>query len=207
MNFLAHLYLSGDSDPVKIGNFIGDYVKGKKYLNYPLDIQKGIILHRSIDHFTDCHPIVSESSNRFREGYNRYSGVVVDVIYDHFLAKNWQEYHSKELKIFTSSTHEVLIKKYLVLPLRVKKFLPFLIKSRRLESYATLDGIHRALEIMSNHTTLPNKADYALGVLESQYEALEEEFKTFFPDIMEMVRKDHDITLEAPDGWHPNGGK
>jgi len=207
MNFLAHLYLSGDSDPIRIGNFIGDYVKGKKYLNYPIDIQQGIILHRSIDYYTDCHPIVSESAKHFREGYNRYSGIVVDVIYDHFLAKNWEKYHHKNLRDFTNAIHTLFIKKYLLLPLRVKQFLPFLIKSRRLESYATLEGIHRALEIMSNYTSLPNKADYALQVLESDYEALEAEFSHFFPELMGMVQKEYNITLEVPDGWHPGEGK
>src|SRR5258708_857949 len=92
MNFLAHVYLSGDHSKVLVGNFIGDFVKGK-YLRdrYEPEIAKGIELHRAIDYFTDLHPIVRQSKNRLRPKYNHYSGIIVDIFYDHFLAANWNQ--------------------------------------------------------------------------------------------------------------------
>ena len=84
MNFLAHIYLSGEDTPLMIGNFIGDFVKGNEYKNFPADIQNGVLLHREIDSYTDSHEIVLESKKRLREKYRHYSGVITDIFYDHY---------------------------------------------------------------------------------------------------------------------------
>jgi len=207
MNFLAHQYLSGASEKVKIGNFIGDYIKGKKYQNFHPEIQKGILLHRNIDHFTDHHPFFLHSSNRLKKGYQRYSGVVVDVIYDHFLAKNWNKYHTQVISKFVTNTHEILVRNYLILPHKVKLFLPFIIQSRRLESYSTLEGLQTALEIMSRRTSLPNQTDYAIKTLMNEYDDFENEFDNFMNDLITYVNKEHGITVAAPDDLHLNEGK
>jgi acyl carrier protein phosphodiesterase len=207
MNFLAHLYLSGDSANVKVGNFIGDYIKGKQYQKYHPEIQKGIILHRHIDQFTDKHPLTHKSSQKLKEGYGRYSGVVVDLFYDHFLAKNWGDYHIDTIKDFVTESHELLIRNYLVLPNRVKMFLPFLIQSRRLESYAELDGLQTALDIMANRTSLPDNSNYALRVLLDNYHEFESEYKLFMKDMLHYVENEHNIIVTTPNGWHLNEGK
>lgn len=207
MNFLAHQYFSGESEKVKIGNFIGDYIKGKKYQDYHPDIQKGILLHRNIDHFTDRHPIVLQSSNRLKEGYQRYSGVVVDVIYDHFLAKKWNKFHTQTISKFVTNTHEILVKNYLILPNKVKLFLPFIIQSRRLESYSTIEGLQAALEIMSRRTSLPDQTDYAIKTLLDEYDAFENEFDNFMYELVTYVRTEHQINVATPNDWHPDEGK
>ncbi|MEX0290603.1 MAG: DUF479 domain-containing protein, partial [Flavobacteriaceae bacterium] len=92
MNFLAHIYLSFGDDEITIGNFIADSIRGKKYKHLPERVQKGVILHRAIDTFTDAHPTVRQSSKRLHENYSHYSRVIVDIFYDHFLAKNWKNY-------------------------------------------------------------------------------------------------------------------
>lgn len=207
MNFLAHQYLSGESEKIKLGNFIGDYIKGRKYQNYHSEVQKGILLHRNIDHFTDHHPITLNSSKRLKKGYRRYSGVVVDMIYDHFLAKNWNSYHTETISSFVNLSHEVLIRNYLTLPNRVKLFLPFMIQSRRMESYASLDGLQTALQIMAKHTSLPNESDYAIETLTNEYDEFENEFNLFMKDLIEYVRNEHLINVATPYGWHLNEGK
>ena len=196
MNFLAHLYLSGESEKIMVGNFMADYVKGRKHENYRSDIQKGILLHRSIDFYTDTHPLVSQSGQYFREVYRKYSGVVTDVIYDHFLAKNWELYHQQALPIFVSRCHEALVKNYLVLPNRVKMFLPFLIKSRRLETYAEIEGLRTALNIMIRHTSLPDNTDLAIDVLLENYDAIESEFHAFMKDIIAYIENEKEIELK-----------
>ncbi len=148
MNYLAHLYLSGNSEEILVGNFIGDYVKGKQYQKFPVGVQKGILLHRQIDSFTDRHELVKSCANHFRERYGRYSGIVTDVVFDHFLARFWCEYSSITLRQFAKYVHAVLLSNYLLLPSRVKGFLPFLIQHKRLESYAHFKGIQQSLEIM-----------------------------------------------------------
>ena len=100
MNFLAHCCLSGDSEAVMFGNFIADFIKGRGGESYPGDVYRGIILHREIDAFTDRHRQVAQSKRRLWPRHRHYSTVIVDIIYDHFLARNWQEYSAIPLADF-----------------------------------------------------------------------------------------------------------
>ena len=186
MNYLAHLYLSGSNPKVKVGNFIGDYVKGRDYTRYSPGIRKGILLHRRIDDFTDKHFLFKESSAIFRELYGHYSGIVTDVVYDHLLAANWERYSDKTLHKFVSEAHRILIMHYFSLPNGVKQFIPFLIKSRRMELYKDVDGLAKTLSIMSNYSSLPPHSDWAIEQLTKNRDALQENFFMFFEDIKEM---------------------
>ena len=97
MNYLAHIYLSGTNDLLKIGNFMADSIKGHDYEKFDSEIKKGILLHRHIDSFTDSHPIYRQSKHRLHEKYGHYSGVIMDILYDHFLAKNWSKFSDEKL--------------------------------------------------------------------------------------------------------------
>ena len=108
MNFLAHIYLSGDNDFIKIGNFMADSIKGDHYNNYPEYIRKGILLHRSIDSFTDLHPVFRKSKHRLHDRYGHYSGVIMDIFYDHFLAKNWSNYNNITLEKYVFNFYQLL---------------------------------------------------------------------------------------------------
>ena len=116
MNYLAHIYLSGNNDELKIGNFMADSIKGKKYLKYPESIQKGIILHRAIDYYTDTHPIVMQSIRRLFAIYGHYSGIIVDIFYDHFLAANWKNYSDVPLKNYIKDFYKLLQENFEILP-------------------------------------------------------------------------------------------
>jgi len=188
MNYLAHLYLSGPETGVRVGNFIGDYVKGSNFTRYAPPICKGIILHRQIDAFTDKHPIFKQSSKHFYLMYQRYSGVVTDIAYDHFLAANWGSFSDQSLKNFVTESHRILMANYFSLPGTVKKFLPFLIKSRRMEHYNSLDGIEKTLRIMAGHSSLPNHAEWAMEQINANYEQLKDEFFVFFADVSKMCQ-------------------
>lgn len=190
MNFLAHIYLSGNIPEVQIGNFIGDFVKGNKYLRYSDQIQKGIILHRKIDSFTDKHQIVKQSSSLLRDKYKRYSGVVIDLFYDHFLAANWHLYSNEPLAEYVTRIHKLFIKNYFKLPGEVKSFLPFLIRNRRLEHYQHTHGIEKALAIMTQYTSLPEHVDFAMLQLKNHYDEIQNDFMIFFDDIRNMVAKE-----------------
>lgn len=199
MNYLAHLYLSGESEKVIVGNFIGDYVKGKKYQDYPKDIAKGILLHRQIDSFTDTHAITREAKVLFRQEFGLYSGIVVDFFYDHFLAKNWNSYSEVTLRSFAKRTHAILLSNHNTLPLRVQGFLPFLIQHKRLESYALIDGITQSLKIMGNYSSVPSKSEEAKLILQKNYKLFENYFISFIIDMIKFVEFEHGIEIKKPD--------
>lgn len=184
MNFLAHIYLSGDDTEIAIGNFISDSVRGNKYKSLPIGIQKGIILHRNIDTFTDAHKIFRKSTKRLHEKYGHYSGVIVDIFYDHFLAKNWKDYSDQSLEEYTIKFYEVLITKYDLLPTRVQNLTPYLIKDNWLLSYATIEGISRVLKGMSKRTKFKSNMELATEDLIEFYGIFENEFKAFFKELM-----------------------
>lgn len=199
MNYLAHLYLSGEDEKTTVGNFIGDFVKGKKHEHFPDKIQKGILLHRQIDSFTDSHPKFIEAKKFFRPEYGLYSGIIVDFFYDHFLANDWNQYSDLTLRTFSKRTHAILLSNFKHLPLRVQGFLPFLIQNRRLESYATITGIVQSMEIMSKYSSLPAKSNFAEQTLKSNYNFLAENFRLFMNDIIEFVSNEQGIEIKIPD--------
>ncbi|KAB2870459.1 MAG: DUF479 domain-containing protein [Bacteroidales bacterium] len=195
MNFLAHLYLSGNDVEIRLGNFIGDYVKGRKFENYPPRVQLGIKLHRAIDSLTDTHPSTKICNELLKPELGRYAGVVTDVLFDYILANEWERYSSRELKNFTRTFYMQMLQNYNLLPQEVRRFLPFMIQSNRLYSYKSIEGIHRALEIMSNHSSLPEKSNYAISQLNSNIELFKTHFHRLFEDLTKLSRKEFHIQL------------
>lgn len=171
-----------------VGNFIADSVKGKRINDYPSGISRGILLHRKIDNFSDQHPMVKASKKHFHSVYGKYSGVAVDIIYDHFLAVNFQQYTSLILNNFATNCYKVLLKHWPIMPWEVKLFLPFLIKHKRLQSYACFSGLSNALNIMSRRTSFPDKTKEAIETLKECYPALQKEFECFFGDVVLYVK-------------------
>ncbi len=185
MNFLAHLCLSGNNPKLMVGNFIGDFVKGRNALaKFDREIAAGIELHRAIDAFTDTHPVVTESKNRLRPKYRHYSGVIVDIFYDHFLAKNWKHYHQQPLGDYAQDAYKTIRTFEAILPSEVKGMLAYMISGNWLVSYATVAGINQALTGMSRRTIHESKMEEAAGDLVKHYEAFGEEFQRFFPTLI-----------------------
>lgn len=183
MNYLAHIYLSGEDEDLKIGNFIADSVKGKQFVSFSSKIQKGIILHRAIDTFTDSHPIVRKSCHRLFDTYSHYSSVIVDILYDHFLAANWASYSSVPLPEYVEEFYNLLNRNYERLPAKVQHFLPFMIRDNWLLNYATVEGIGKILFQMNQRTGNKSRMDLAVQELELYYTEFGEEFKLFFNDL------------------------
>ncbi|MBU8892392.1 MAG: DUF479 domain-containing protein [Bacteroidales bacterium] len=196
MNFLAHIYLSGDNEEVKIGNFIGDYVKGSGYHIYPEKIKEGILLHRFIDSFTDKNTHTLDTKLLFAPKYRKYAGVVMDIVYDHFLAISWSKYSFIELKDYIDDFHNLLLKYNDMLPAEVQVFVPKLISNNRLYSYKDVEGIRSVLSTMSKYTSLPDHSDFAIEVMKENYEFLKQNFKLFFSDIIYYIKTVHKIDFK-----------
>jgi acyl carrier protein phosphodiesterase len=189
MNFLAHIYLSGDSDEVKIGNFIADFVK-MDISGYSAEILSGITLHRLIDTYTDNHPVVQESKTRLYPKYHKYATVIVDVFYDHFLAKNWGRYYIQEsLQNYSLNFYSMLRDNWNLLPERVKQMLPYMEKENWLLAYSSIDGVNSALTGLSRRARFSSGMEAASKDLKLNYELFEQEFISFFQDLKEFSAK------------------
>lgn len=186
MNFLAHIYLSGNNDLVKIGNFMADGIRGKDYLNFPEDIKKGILLHRQIDTFTDAHPTYRKSKHRLHKKYGHYSGVIMDILYDYFLAKNWNHYSEEKLEDYVADFYKSLEKNYEMLSERAKKIMPTMLKQNWLLSYATIPGIQHILLNMDYRTKHRANMQEAIVELQEFHTEFETEFTSFFEELQEF---------------------
>lgn len=194
MNYLGHIFLSGEDEALLTGNFIGDYIKGNQFLKYPEKIRKGIILHRTIDFYTDHNKNWQQIRNILRPVYSRYSGVVSDVLCDHVLAKHWSSFSKTRLDRYTKWVHAVLLINYEYLPEKVRAFLPFLIQHKRLQTYSSINKTIDALRIMATHTSLPENTQHLNKLLISEYNEIEHYALNFIHEISNFVNAELNIS-------------
>ena len=187
MNFLAHIYLSQNIDKVKIGNFIADSVRGNNYTDFDSEVRKGILLHRNIDTFTDAHPIFRIGTKRLHSRYHHYAGVILDVFYDHFLARNWSKYSSVPLQEHNHQFYDLLEKNLDWMPEHIEKILPIMRRQDWLTTYATIGGLSEILFQMDRRTKLVSKMQFAPEELEEFYDEYEAEFFEFFEELRKFV--------------------
>ncbi len=197
MNFLAHTYLSGSNDEIVIGNFKGDYVKGKNYIHLPELVRKGVMIHRDIDTFTDAHSITRRSRLRLVEGYHKYAGVIVDIFYDHFLAISWQKYCGIPLRDYVDRTYDILKRNYKTLPQGIKVWFPTFLENNWMLAYQNVEGIELVLERMSANTSLPDHTSFAIRRLREQYDDFLGEFGEFFPAIIDFIENKYKIDISS----------
>ena len=184
MNFLAHIYLSGNHQELTTGNFIADFVKGSKMHDFSPGIIKGIELHRMIDRFTDGHPIVREGKARLAVRYKKYSHVIIDIFYDHFLAAGWKLYSEEKLEDFAARFYAMMQKQQDILPERLQQVMPYIIRQNWLVSYRRIEGIQQALNGMSRRATFESGMETATEELVLHYDLFRNEFNAFFPELI-----------------------
>jgi acyl carrier protein phosphodiesterase len=167
-----------------VGNFLGDFVRGRNLLErFEADIACGIELHRGIDEYTDSHPTVSISKNRLRKKYRHYSPVIIDIFYDHFLAKNWDSYHPEPLSDFAQNAYRTIEQHAEILPPDALHMLPYMINGDWLVNYSKIEGIQKALTGMSRRTKFDSKMDESVVELRDYYSDFQSEFESFFPEL------------------------
>jgi acyl carrier protein phosphodiesterase len=183
VNFLAHLYLADGSNEGLLGALMGDFVKGPLRDTFPPGIQRGIALHRKIDVFTDAHPVVLRSKGRVSPERRRFAGIMVDVFYDHFLARNWADYSDAPLGDFSRRVYRLLEANADLLPERLRMIAPAMARTDWLGSYVHVESIRTALDRMARRfrreTTLPGSADE----LVRDYADFELDFRAFLPEV------------------------
>ncbi len=183
MNYLAHTLLSFQKPDIIVGNFIADSIQGNKFEGLTDGIIKGITLHRKIDFYTDTHPVYLTSKQYFRKEFDKYSGVLVDIIYDHFLAKNFHLYSKVSLQEYASSIYSVLNDYMEYLPENAKRFYGYMTERNILYNYSSLEGIETVLTHLSHRIRHRYELQLAIPTLIKNYKEIEDEFFIFFDDL------------------------
>lgn len=188
MNYLAHAYLSFDLPEILTGNMISDFVKGKKKFDYPPGVQHGIALHRHIDEFTDFHPATRNAKSYFKSQYRLYSGAFVDVVFDHFLAIDTNEFASERLlNTFCQDTYITLQKNYSLLPEKFQQMLPYMQLQNWLYNYRLKQGIERSFVGLARRAVYLSESAIAYDIFCEQYNALQLCYNDFFPALKKFA--------------------
>ena len=188
MNFLAHVFLSGTEIPLAVGNLVADRIKGAQYLNYEQNIQKGILLHRDIDSYTDAHPYFKQCASILFPKYRHYSRVIVDLFFDHCLAANWKDFHPEPLAQFSQNFYNALDHYRNIFPPDVEKLLYYLVINDWFCQYQTLSGLDAIMKQMAKRTRFPSGMERAVQDLELHYHELQENFFIFMPDLIRFTK-------------------
>ncbi len=184
MNFLAHLYLSPDEPECIIGNFIADHVKGKIIDLYSPRVKKGILFHRAIDTFTDSNAIVKYTILNLRPQFHKYAGVLLDMYYDHFLAKNWKRFSTEPIEDFTGRVLDIIKTSSDILPARSRYILPYMMQDNWLVNYRYFNGLHDSLSGIAHRTKFSSNLTQGVSHLKSNYDFYANSFEEFFPQLV-----------------------
>jgi acyl carrier protein phosphodiesterase len=184
MNYLAHAYLSFNTPDILVGNMISDYVKGKKKFDYSEGIQRGMDLHRAIDAFTDEHPITKKAKEYFKEDYRLYAGAFVDVVYDHFLARDENEFpDNSALATFAETTYTILRDRIGSTPEDFQKLFPYMLEQNWLYNYQYNEMIAKSFNGLSRRAAYIEETAKAYDSFLRNYEGLQACYDEFFPQL------------------------
>ena len=193
MNYLAHFCLSFGQEPLIVGNLLGDFVRGRldnpRNAIYPEAIRTGIKLHRHIDSFTDTHPEVKICRDLLPNKFGHYKGVIVDMYFDYFLAKNFADYHSEPLSAFAQNVYRVLTKNDEHIPESAKLMVKSMIKYDWLTHYQYMEGMRRSFAGMAKRFEILKGIDEADEELQKNEQRYEPHFRAFFPQLEQNCRE------------------
>lgn len=196
MNYLAHAYLSFGNRDILVGNMISDFVKGKKKFDYPVAIQKGIALHRTIDRFTDDHPATKQANQFFKPAVGLYAGAFTDVAYDHFLASDQTYWSETPLHAFAANVYELLYEQHDLLPERFQQMLPYMRSQDWLLNYRTRWGTEQSFGGVVRRAAYLNNSAAAFSAFEDNYEALRRLAGMFLPDVKKFASSEFELLLQ-----------
>jgi len=188
MNFLAHLFLSGENTELLLGNFMGDFVNNRQLLDLPEGIQQGVRLHREIDSFTDRHGQVLQGKKRLYERHGKYAPVLIDIFYDYFLANNWERYSAEPFREYVLRTYDLLVEHRPEFPFRLQKLLPNMIADDWLSGYAHYGGLETTFYYLRRRVSRPDLLDGSVESLRLSEDQFDLEFNLFFPELQAHVR-------------------
>lgn len=188
MNFLAHLYVSTLDDDFLTGSFIADSVKGRTIELLPVAAKQGVIVHRLLDRFTDSHKAFREGVELIKPNLGRWSGVVADIVFDHFLALKWESFSTLQLSDFANYCYHILLQRIEWVPLQSRRILPRITEDDWLTRYSNLEFLNRVFIGMHHRTSSKSTMPMAVDTLVENYDGLSDCFDRLFPDVISYVK-------------------
>jgi len=187
MNFIAHLVLSPKEKNLLAGNIAADFLRGFKQKRNSDPIRSGITMHQFVDQYTDTHPTVKNSKDRLKDQFHLLSGILIDVFYDHFLARNFEHISNMSLQEFCGYIYKTLEENISELPPGLQRFLPVMICENVLYSYREIEGVEQALIRINRRIKIKISTGSAIAALREHYDFLENDFRTFFPCVIKIT--------------------
>lgn len=189
MNFLAHSLLGFDRPALIAGQICGDFVKGRELSHFPAGVEQGIRLHRHLDMFADSYAGFLAVKQTMTGVPRRFSGIIIDVLFDHHLARHWQQFSTLTLPEHAQTVHSALAEHHHLLPESLQRFSALLKREEILERNTELYAIERTLVHLSSRS--PRFSALALGQaqLRDFRESLHQPFEAFYPDLDSAARQ------------------
>ena len=187
MNFLAHALLAGESPALVVGGVVGDWIKGPLPAGLPEDLARGVALHRAIDSFAETHPAFCASRARMSPARRRYAGVLVDIFYDHLLARDWARYRGDGLGSYCALVYRQIADRRHHLPASAHHALELMAREDWLQSYGGLEGIADVLARMARRARQPNPLAGGEADFVAAAEGFERDFRDWLPDAQHFV--------------------
>lgn len=197
MNHLAHARLAGSASIDIAANLMGDFIRGRLEDRFSPSIEAGLRLHRAIDSYADAHPLQHRSRNRLEPPFRRYAGVLVDMYYDHFLARHFGRFSDQALGGFTREVYDALERHSDELPERLRVMARHWRRDDLLAGYADLAVLERALDGMSRRLSRDNPLALGCEPLRGEYAGFEEDFLAVFPELLQFAEMERHRIRDA----------
>ncbi len=198
MNYLAHAFLSFSDPQIQVGNMMGDFIKGKRYHEFPERIQTGILLHRKIDNFTDNHPLIHEAKHFFRPAYRFSGGVFTDILFDHFLASDTNHFVEESLQQFTTDVYKNLNAHQHLFSEKIQTLFAHMQRHNWLFHYRTNEGLTQSIQGMCRRFPVLGQSEAALEIIQRRYPELQALYLHFFPALTQFVNQQQVLKLSLP---------
>jgi len=197
MNHLAHAWLAAPDADLMLGSLIADFLRGALDPALPRGVRIGVALHRSVDTFTDAHPQVVAARALFEPPYRRYAGILLDVWFDHLLARDWARHADGSLHAFSREVQALLAARAAELPPRMHGFARYMRTHDLPERYREIAMIDDVLRGLSQRLSRDNPLADAVPVIEARAQPLERHFAAFFPDLVAHAARERVRLAEA----------
>jgi len=195
MNYLAHCFLAQKDAQSLMGNLLGDFIKGADLRNQPERVMLGLENHQAVDRFTDQHEALRPLKQTLSKARRRFSGIISDVVFDHFLSKHWEQFSDQDIELFIENCYTEILSVQHLMHDSMRRAMVFMVEDDGLRINREMSGIGQTLDRLSQRIRFENKLRGAIDEVEANYSAYENGFLALFPDLNTYIAQ---LAIEKP---------